>query len=328
MTQLGRMERVNLHDVWANEAGVFTPWLAEEENIKLLGDTIGLELEVQSIEKEVGPFRADILCKETTSDHWVLIENQLERTDHTHLGQLMTYAAGLNAVTIVWIAERFTDEHRAALDWLNERTDDNISFFGLEIELWRIGDSTSAPKFNMVCRPNEWTDSIRPELTETRQLQLAFWVAFKEYMHESSTVRCGKPQPQHWMNHSIEGSGFYLCSIASTWDSVANAYTGEIRVELQMYDQGFFSVLETNQDEIERDIGESLTWYNPEDRQICRVYARKSADITDRSRWAEWHAWLRENVEIFHRVLSPRIKSFMLEKAQHETGQQTQDNAE
>jgi hypothetical protein len=107
--------------------------LAREENLKLLGETIGVDLELEATEKNVGPFRADILCKDTATGHWVLIENQLEPTDHKHLGQLLTYAAGLDAVTIVWLAKEFTDEHRATLDWLNQITDDKFEFFGLEI---------------------------------------------------------------------------------------------------------------------------------------------------------------------------------------------------
>jgi len=113
---LGRLEKVDLREAWTSESSDFTPWLAQEQNLKLLGESIGLELELESQEETVGPFRADILCKDTATNDWVLIENQLERTDHSHLGQLITYAAGLNAVTIVWISERFTDEHRAALE--------------------------------------------------------------------------------------------------------------------------------------------------------------------------------------------------------------------
>src|ERR1044071_9814117 len=136
---LGRLEKVYLRVVWINESDDFTPWLAAEANIEILGDAIGMELEVEAQEQSVGPFRADILCKDTANGNWVLIENQLERTDHTHLAQLLTYAAGLKAVTIVWIANLFTEEHRAALDWLNEITDSRFNFFGLEIELWKIG---------------------------------------------------------------------------------------------------------------------------------------------------------------------------------------------
>jgi hypothetical protein len=121
---LGRLERVELRNVWISEATSFTPWLARPENMAVLAETLGVDLELEAQEKAVGPFRADILCKDIGTDRWVLIENQLERTDHTHLGQLLTYASGLEAVTIVWIAARFTEEHRSTLDWLNKITDD------------------------------------------------------------------------------------------------------------------------------------------------------------------------------------------------------------
>ena len=159
--KLGRLKKIkNVRDIWDKEDRDFTPWLAEDENISLLGESIGLSLEVEAQEKSVGPFRADILCKDTADDSWVLIENQLEKTDHKHLGQLMTYASGLKAVTIVWLATKFTEEHRSSLDWLNQITDDSFNFFGLEIELWRIDDSLIAPKFNLVSKPNDWSRSV------------------------------------------------------------------------------------------------------------------------------------------------------------------------
>src|SRR5690242_9746546 len=158
---LGRLAKVELRDIWASEATSFTPWLAREENLAVLAETLGLELELEAQEKAVGPFRADILCKELGTNSWVLVENQLERTDHCHLGQLLTYASGLEAVTIVWIAARFTEEHRSTLDWLNKITDDSFRFFGLEVELWRIGSSPAAPKFNIVSKPNDWSHSVR-----------------------------------------------------------------------------------------------------------------------------------------------------------------------
>ncbi len=117
---LGKLEKVELRDIWETEGQGFTPWLAEEKNLEMLGEAIGIELELEAQEKDVGPFRADILCKNLEDDSLVLIENQIERTDHKHLGQLLTYASGLQSVTIVWIAAKFTEEHRAALDWLNE----------------------------------------------------------------------------------------------------------------------------------------------------------------------------------------------------------------
>ena len=159
MAELGRLKQVELRDIWGNEAQHFTPWLAAEENLSVLADTLDMELELEDQEMDVGQFRADILCKNADGGSWVLIENQLERTDHRHLGQLLTYAAGLHAVTICWIAKNFTEEHRATLDWLNEITDGRFQFFGLEIEVWKIGNSLPAPKFNVVSKPNDWSRS-------------------------------------------------------------------------------------------------------------------------------------------------------------------------
>lgn len=185
---LGHLEKVHLREIWASEADDFTPWLGERQNLSRLANTIGLELELHSIEERIGPFRADIVCKDIATDRLVLIENQLERTDHSHLGQLLTYAAGLDAVTIIWIAERFTNEHRAALDWLNEITNSNINFFGLEIEVWRIGNSY-APKFILVGHPNDWkkTNSVRArtvntELPNSGQQTREYWLQFNQHL--------------------------------------------------------------------------------------------------------------------------------------------------
>lgn len=149
---LGKLQKVEIRKIWPKEDANFTPWLAREENISLLSEELNLELEVQAQEERVGPFRADILCKDITSDHYILIENQFGKTDHGHLGQILTYASGLNALTVIWIAEKFVDEHRAALDWLNSITDESVSFFGIEIELYKIGDSDPAPMFNIVSK--------------------------------------------------------------------------------------------------------------------------------------------------------------------------------
>src|SRR4051812_4800813 len=211
---LGCLERVELRNIWLSESSDFTPWLAREENLKILGETLRIDLELEAQERPVGPFRADILCKDTAEkDRWVLIENQLERTDHTHLGQLLTYASGLEAVTIVWISARFTEEHRSTLDWLNRITNESFRFFGLEVELWRIGNSPAAPKFNIISKPNDWSQSVAQaaraiddaELSETRILQRDYWAAFDKVLAALRGPVSGgkKPQPQSWMAYSI-----------------------------------------------------------------------------------------------------------------------------
>lgn len=317
MKPLGRLEKVDLRIVWTHEANHFTPWLAQENNLALLGDTIGLDLELSSREQSVGPYRADIVCKDTITDSWVLIENQLERTDHTHLGQLLTYAAGLDAVTIVWIAPRITDEHRAALDWLNEVTDERINFFGLEIELWRIGDSPVAPKFNIVSQPNDWVrtlsasrQSTAGELTPTKQMQLEYWTAFKEFLEErNSFLKSQKPFPQHWSNFAIGRSGFYLAAQMNTLVSVLN-----VSLIIDGRDaKAQFRTLQAHNAEIEAEIGQSLTW-----RELP---GKKSSDISlylrdvepnNRTQWPEQHAWLRQTLESFHKVFASRVRNLVI----------------
>lgn len=156
--ELSRLEEVELREVWQHEAQDFTPWLAIDENLSQLAETLGLNLEFEDSEIGVGDFQADILCK-NEDDAWVVIENQLEETDHEHLGKILTYSAGLEAKTVIWIAKNFRDEHRAALDKLNEITDLDYSFFGVEIKIWKIDGSKPAPQFEVVCKPNDWDPS-------------------------------------------------------------------------------------------------------------------------------------------------------------------------
>lgn len=224
---LGRLEKVDIREIWKNEAVDFTPWLAEPTNIGLLGDTIGMELEVEAVEKDVGRFFADILCKDAASDRFVVIENQIENTDHDHLGKTITYAAGLEATAIVWIAKHFGEEHRAALDWLNEITGAEVAFFGLEVEAWKIGDSPAAPKFNVVCRPNDFTAGGpgQATLSATQQAQLDFWLSFTEFMEQSSQIKCSKPSPNNWLIHPIGRPGVHMDSIISTSDSLTSCAT-------------------------------------------------------------------------------------------------------
>lgn len=227
MPQLGKLEKVRLRETWKTEAQDFTPWLAKPENIAILGDALGMELEVKSVEESVGLFRADIVCTDIENDTHVLIENQLERTDHGHLGQIITYAAGTDAATIVWISKRFTEEHRAALDWLNEHTRDNVQFFGIQVELWKIGNSDPAPRFNIVSKPNNWVRAVvrasnegNRALTEIREIQLKYWTEFGEYLEGLDTgLIIRTPKPYSHKAFSIGRSGFHLSVVTNTFHS-------------------------------------------------------------------------------------------------------------
>ena len=319
MTQqqsLGRLEKVELRRVWSGEATDFTPWLAEKVNLDLLGDTLGMELELEAQEKDVGSYSADIFCKNTADDTWVVIENQLEKTDHSHLGQILTYAAGLSAVTVVWIAQRFTDEHRAALDWLNEVSTESAQFFGLEIEVWRIGDSRPAPKFNIISKPNDWTKTEkaqRTELTSTQALQLEFWHRFREFMLDSETrIKPGNPAPRHYMNFSLGRGGFLTYTIATYWDTELDRFSsGELRAGLYINDKShaktYFDMLLKEKAQIEQEIGCPLVWLNPENSNNCSIFVRKSSELDNKSDRPTQYAWLLENLEKIHRVFTERV---------------------
>lgn len=274
---LGRLERVDLRNVWVSEATSFTPWLARPENMAVLAEALGIDLEVEAQEKAVGPFRADILCKDIGTDRWVLIENQLERTDHTHLGQLLTYASGLEAVTIVWVAARFTEEHRSTLDWLNKITDDSFRFFGLEVELWRIGTSPAAPKFNIVSKPNAWSHSVAQaartlddsELSETRIMQRDYWTGLNSALDAAGGAVTGsrKPLPQHWMPYRVGRTGFHLAGVMIR-------PRNQIRTELYISGdlaKTYFKLLQGQRTAIEAELTYPLEWEELPEARDCRI---------------------------------------------------------
>lgn len=303
--ELGRLEPVDLRTVWNSESSDFTPWLARPENTALLGETIGLELEVESQEKGVGPFRADILCRETATDNWVLIENQLERTDHGHLGQLLTYAAGLKAVTIVWIAERFTDEHRAALDWLNEITDERFDFFGLEIELWRIGNSDIAPKFNIVSKPNDWTKGASPTSTATDSMRLEYWESFRNLVLQKAPEL--KPRKAHDRAALRFSTGRRRIDLRA---QAARVDGGRISVGMAVRGrqaQTLFGILKKDRAQIEAELGLPVEWREQPTINTYHLRTLKPAQLDNRDEWAEQHEWLLEKLRLFSRVLAPRI---------------------
>lgn len=312
---LGRLSKIELRDVWSSEASDFTPWLAREENLSVLCEALGIDLELEAQEKAVGPFRADILCKDIGNDSWVLVENQLERTDHSHLGQLLTYASGLEAVTIVWIAARFTEEHRSTLDWLNKITNESFRFFGLEVELWRIGESAVAPKFNMVSKPNDWSRSVaqaaraidESELSDIRLKQRAYWTDFHQVLNGMKGPVSGgrKPQPQSWMGYSIGRTNFSI-------EAVMLRQKRQIRAGLYIAgDQAksLFYLLLEQKEEIEREIGSVLQWEELTSARDSRIAVYLSeVDPDNEGDWRRQHDWLASKVNDFHRVFRERVR--------------------
>lgn len=213
---LGAFERVPLRRIWPNEARDFTRWMAEEENLALLGEAVGIELELQETESAVGGFSADIYATEAGTGRRVIIENQLEETDHDHLGKVITYAAGKNAQAVIWVVARARDEHRQAVEWLNQHTDEESAFFLIEVEVWRIGESLPAVRFNVVESPNEWAKAEKAKggLTETQKVQLEYWQQYREAALSdpdfSRHMRPQKPQPWNWSNIHVGSSQYHI----------------------------------------------------------------------------------------------------------------------
>ena len=313
--QLGRLESIPLREAWENEASQFTPWLAQPDNIALLSDALDIELEVTAQEQSVGAFSADILCKDAATGQTVLIENQLERTDHTHLGQIITYAAGLGANTVIWIAAKFREEHRAAIDWLNENTADALQFFGVEVELWRIGNSPYAPKFNVVSKPNDWSKTVHAAahnlsvapLSETKLQQQKYWAALGDLIERDyKSIRPQKPLPQHWTNFSIGRSGMHL---AATVNSIGQ----RIGVELYLRDDEAkeqFRQLAQHKAKVESDLHEQLEWQDLPGKKAARIALYKQdVDPTDERDWERQHEWLAEKLSRFNSVFRPLVKT-------------------
>lgn len=308
LPQLGRLQPVDLRSLWADEARSFTPWLAEPDNLRLLGEALGMDLELVRTESEIGSFYADIVCRDTADGSHILIENQLERTDHTNLGQILTYAAGLDAVTVVWIAKRFHEAHRAALDWLNEHTVERVQFFGLEIEVYRIGGSEAAPKFQVVARPNDWSREAPARASsgrgETQEQQLRFWQGFREYCSARDLpFKPIKAQAQNWMDISIGRTDFALVAAIST------AAEGEIRAEFVVRNAARdFAPFLAERAEIEKDLGAVALWDVSEAKKSAKIYYSCKEDPSDESEWPRCFSWLTDSLTRLHGVFAERVK--------------------
>lgn len=284
MVNLGTLKEItDLRSIWPHEALNFTPWVAE--NVDLLADAVGLDITVDETESSVGDFNVDIYASETGTDRKIIIENQLEDTDHDHLGKLITYASGKGADVVIWVVKHAREEHKAAVEWLNNHTDDKIGFFLCEIKLFQIGDSQIAPAFTVVERPNDWTKEIRKTASanSTQQQRLEYWQAFNDYAFTdanfSRIFNKRKPTTDHWMDFSIGSSA---CHIAVSQKRKA--------VDVELYindDKELFKSLFAYKDEIEKNMEMELEWKELPERKASRILIEKTVDLDDRATWPE-----------------------------------------
>ena len=305
--QLGKLSRVPLREVWKHEALHFTQWLALPENIELLSETIGMDLVNIQTEVGVGKFFVDILA-EDENGHRVIIENQLEPTNHDHLGKIITYAAGLQSQAMVWIVEQAREEHEQAINWLNEHTDQETNFFLLQLEAWKIGDSPPAPRFNIIAKPNDWAKVVKQSaagtaLSEVKLQQQAFFERVREYgeKHAKAIKSWQKPQPQHWYDISMGSSQAHIVAIV-------NSQRKQVSVELYISNnKDLFARLLAKKDVIEGNLGQTLDWRELPGKKASRIIVAHDGDFLDEKQADGLVTWLVETANNFARVFPKHL---------------------
>lgn len=305
--KLVKQKQISPRKMWPNEQFDFTPWLVE--HIDELGDTIGLELEVIGREVSVGPYSADILAKDNDSNNYVVIENQLEKTNHDHLGKSITYASALNAKTIVWIATDFTEEHKKAFDWLNDNTNEDLAFWAIQLELWQVGEDTASMRFNIVCRPNSDIKTIKTKSnveSETGKIQLEYWKKFREKLLATKKVASDRtPRAQYWFDVTLGKSGIFLSCTCNAQKSIVGVrlYIRSSVVET------YLPAFEARKNEINKALGCEPDW-NPNPNAIDKTISiQHQTDLSDPDKMEEALNWQVKQTLIFRDVFSKEIKA-------------------
>jgi hypothetical protein len=302
--RLGRVSSVDVRHIWPHEERDFTPWLLEHS--KVLEQALGIDIELHHREERIGDFSLDIIGRDLSSDAPLIIENQLEPSDHRHLGQLLTYASGSDAGTIVWIARSFSEPHRSALDWLNAHTSDGIRFFGIEIRAIRVDDSRPAPVLEVVARPNDWerrvASSTKP-LSPKMELYREFWDRYLAIARAKGWTTARTPQAQSWIAQPSGLSGV-LISAAFTRQGLAS----EIYFDVGDADRNLnrFERLQEQREAFEAAYGRTLEWQDLPEKKACRVVEYlPDVAIEDHQDWTDHLEWLTDR--------HARLRSALLE---------------
>lgn len=310
-TEIGTLEQVSVRSVWPKEAGDFTPWLAE--NVELMSDALGMDLELEGQEVSVGRYSADLVFRDRSSGAVVVVENMYGSTDHDHLGKLITYAAGLDAHYAVLVTETIRPEHRSALSWLNSISTEGCGFFGLGLEVWRIGDSIPAPRLQVDVQPDGWFKSVRAakerEDSERDALRRRFWEGVQSRFRADNADWAGRGQPstELWMGFkSRRDVGFLVAfgKLGGVWHLRVEAY-------IDTYDADstaeVYSYLESRRGEIEEAFGGALEWSPLEKRRASRVssYFPKPFGFEDEDLWPEAQEWTVPTLGLLRAAIDP-----------------------
>lgn len=306
--KLGKLEEVAIRDVWQHEQYDFSAWLAKDENIKELGDSLNLSLTDVETEKFVGSYRCDIICKDEITGKNVLIENQLEPTNHDHLGKIITYASGLNASVVIWIVETAKPEHSSAIEWLNKYTTDELSFFLIEIHAYKIGTSEPAPMFKIIEQPNDFAKTVNSiakndDITEGQSKRLEFWTMFNEYIEKNGKpIKTRKPSTSTWYAFAIGSSQCH---------AEANLVNSEHRIRIALWipdNKELFDKFHANKEDIETTIGKSLEWERMDDKKASSInYFIPNLDFNNQDNYPELFKEILELFLLFRDAFSKYI---------------------
>jgi Domain of unknown function (DUF4268) len=323
LPRLSRLVKVPLRKVWTDEARLFTPWLELEENLELLAESLGLPpLQQKFREHSIGRFAADLICQiGDTADH-LLIENQVEMSDHRHLGQLLTYIAGLAAEGlrvryVAWLAEDFRDEHRQAIEWLNQHLDNHVGFFACRIEVWQIGQSEErAPRFDVLVEPSQIapisTRSSRRAQPEGPEVdRVAYWSSFSEELRFRNLpvkIRAEPPRIGYYSFTLNAKLGIYIYVYRDVASRSVGAYVSSVGIAPLA--RLIFERWIAEKAVIEREYGGSLEWREIEIDKNYRVQVpAASGDPANQADWPRQHAWLVDQLEQLHRIFQPRVQA-------------------
>ena len=292
--ELGRLEKIELREVWRHEALDFTRWLAKKENIALLSKEVGIDIEVIQTEMSVGRYNVDIYARDTESSKRIVIENQLENTNHDHLGKMLVYAAGLDADIAIWVVKDVNEEHRQAVEWLNDNSFEKINIFLVKVELWQIDNSPIAPKFQVICEPNNLAKVLKHEskdnITDLELKQMEYWQGFVDYAKsKDKTYISQRPSIYNWYVIRIGSTDYKIKLVHSVNSDI-------MRCQLEIFNDSIYKKLEQYRNEIDNKIN-GLEWEYLEDRKVNRISCSNNSKDNDSS-----YAWLLNMIDRFKEV--------------------------
>lgn len=292
--ELGKLEKIELREVWRHEALDFTRWLAKKENIAILSKEIGIDIEVIETEMSVGRYNVDIYARDIESNKRIVIENQLENTNHDHLGKMLVYAAGLDADISIWVVKDVNEEHRQAIEWLNDNSFEKINIFLVKVELWQIDNSPIAPKFQVICEPNNWAKVLKQQskdnITDLELRQMEYWQGFVDYAKsKDKTYISQRPSIYNWYVIRIGSTDYKIKLVHSVNSDI-------MRCQLEIFNDSIYKKLEQYRTEIDNKIN-GLEWEYLEDRKVNRISCNNSSKDN-----ASSYVWLLDMVDRFKEV--------------------------